>query len=322
MSIIVQKFGGSSVSNKENLEKVIEKIIKYKKQNHKLVVVVSAQGKTTDSLIKLANTYSNKINNKDMDILLSTGELQTVALLSMMLNEKGYKAVGLSGNQAGIVSNSEFGNAKIDSIYPNNILYNLDKDYIVVVAGFQASDKLGNTTTLGRGGSDLTAVALASVLKASRCEIYTDVDGIYTSDPRVISKAKLLKKVSYNEMLEAASKGAKVLHNRCVNLGKKYNIDLKVKNTFSTSRGSSVTDTLEDFNIKFISSIDKISRISIIGNMILQNKEILSDIFNIAKDNSIEILNITSSELSIDIYVKSEICNNFKNLLHDKLIKI
>ena len=322
MSIIVQKFGGSSVSNKENLEKVIEKIIKYKKQNHKLVVVVSAQGKTTDSLIKLANTYSNKINNKDMDILLSTGELQTVALLSMMLNEKGYKAVGLSGNQAGILSNSEFGNAKIDSIYPNNILYNLDKDYIVVVAGFQASDKLGNTTTLGRGGSDLTAVALASVLKASRCEIYTDVDGIYTSDPRVISKAKLLKKVSYNEMLVAASKGAKVLHNRCVNLGKKYNIDLKVKNTFSTSRGSSVTDTLEDFNIKFISSIDKISRISIIGNMILQNKEILSDIFNIAKDNSIEILNITSSELSIDIYVKSEICNNFKNLLHDKLIKI
>ena len=176
MDIVVQKYGGSSVADKEKLEIVIEKILSAVKENNRVAVVVSAQGKTTDSLINKANEYCDKTYNKEMDLLLSTGEIQTVALLTMMLKNKGYDAIGLTGSQAGIITDSNFSNARIKMIMGENIAKYLESGKIVVVAGFQGVDKFGNITTLGRGGSDLSAVAIAASLKAIRCEIYTDVE--------------------------------------------------------------------------------------------------------------------------------------------------
>lgn len=176
MDIIVQKYGGTSVANKEKLELVIEKIISAANGDNKVVVVVSAQGKTTDALINKANEYCQKTYNKEMDLLLSTGEIQTVALLTMMLKNKGYDAIGLNGGQAGIITDSNFSNAKIKMVMSENIIKHLESGKIVIVAGFQGIDKFGHITTLGRGGSDLSAVAIAASLKATRCEIYTDVE--------------------------------------------------------------------------------------------------------------------------------------------------
>lgn len=175
MSIIVQKYGGSSVSSKEKLENICNRIISYINKNHKLVIVVSAQGKTTDNLHKLSLEYSDNPNKQDLDLLLSTGEMQTVALLSMMLKDKGYNSIALTNFQLGIITDSNFGEAKINEVYSDTISNLLDENHIVIIPGFQAIDKFGYITTLGRGGSDLTAVAVACGLKAKRCEIYTDV---------------------------------------------------------------------------------------------------------------------------------------------------
>ena len=242
MNIVVQKYGGSSVKDKVKLEKVIEKIVTCINKKNKVVVVVSAQGKTTNKLITKAMKYSKTTYNKEMDLLLSTGEIETVALLTMMLKSKGYDAVGLTGSQAGIITDSNFGSAKIKMVMSENILKYLDSGKIVVVAGFQGIDKFGNITTLGRGGSDLSAVAIAASLKAKKCEIYTDVDGVFTADPNIIENARKITHISYNEMLEAASSGAKVLHNRAVNLAKKYKLKIRVKNTGNNKRGTLVTD--------------------------------------------------------------------------------
>lgn len=340
MNIIVQKYGGTSVENKEKLEKVCENIISYKDRNNDIVVVVSAQGKTTDNLVKTAYTYSDSPNKRDYDLLLSTGELQTIALLSMMLNDKGYPTISLTGEQAGILSNSDYGKATIQNIYENNILKHLKDGKIVVVAGFQAVDKLGNITTLGRGGSDLSAVAIACALKANKCEIYSDIDGIYSADPRIIPSAKLLDNISYNEMLEAASAGAKVLHNRSVNVAKKNNMKIIVKNAQKKSRGSVVEnkdlvtntlhihdtdkkscDNFEDYDVKFITKKDDISKICIIGDMVMSNKDVVITIFNIANKEGITIYMISFSELSINIIVDSSKATLFMQKLHETLIK-
>lgn len=344
MNIIVQKYGGTSVENKKKLEKVCENIISYKDKKSDIVVVVSAQGKTTDNLVKTAYTYSETPNKRDYDLLLSTGELQTIALLSMMLNDKGYPTVSLTGEQAGILSDSEYGRATIQNIYQNNILKHLENGKIVVVAGFQAVDKLGNITTLGRGGSDLSAVAIACALKAKKCEIYSDIDGIYSADPRIIPNAKLLENISYNEMLEAASAGAKVLHNRSVNVAKKNNMKVIVKNSQKQSRGSIVeninfatndfplvynekkdkknnSNNFEDYDIKFITKKDDISKICIIGDMVMSNKDAVINIFKIANQEGITIYMISFSELSINIIVDSQKSTLFMQKLHDVLIK-
>jgi len=228
MNIIVQKYGGSSVENKEKLELVCNKIISEKEKNNDLVVIVSAQGKTTNNLISTANEYANEtqISNKDLDFLLSTGEMQTAALLSIMLKSKGYNAVCLNGSQAGVITDSNFGNAKILDVIPDNIISNLKEGNIVIITGFQGTDILGNITTLGRGGSDLSAVAIACALDSKKCEIFSDIDGIYSADPKIINNAKLIDTISYDEMLEAASAGAKVLHNRSVNMAKKYDLEI------------------------------------------------------------------------------------------------
>lgn len=334
MNIIVQKYGGTSVESKEKLETICKKIISYKNKKVSLVVVVSAMGKTTDFLISKAKEFSKNPTKRELDLLLMTGELQTVALLSMMLNEKGYKTVGLTGEQAGIVSDSTYGNAKIKSIYTNNILNYIADDYIVVVAGFQAVDKFGNITTLGRGGSDLSAVALASALNAKCCEIYSDIDGVFSADPKVISKAKLLKKISYNEMLEAASAGAKVLHNRSVHMGKKNNMPIYVKNSQNNKKGTIIqktdnkdrfilekTSDFENYQVKFITKKDDISKISIIGDMVMTNKDTVHKIFDLASREQVTIYMITFSELSLNLVVDSTIADDFMKKLHYELIE-
>lgn len=334
MNIIVQKYGGTSVENKEKLETICKKIISYKKKNINLVVVVSAMGKTTDTLLSKAKQFSKLPSKRELDLLLMTGELQTVALLSMMLNDKGYKAVGLTGAQAGIISDSNFGCAKIKSVYTNSVLNYLTDGYIVVVAGFQAVDRFGNITTLGRGGSDLSAVALASALNAKCCEIYSDIDGVFSADPKVISKAKLLKKISYNEMLEAASAGAKVLHNRSVHLGKKNNMRIYVKNSQNNKKGTVIEkeendsrlllqkdDDFESYKVKFITKKDDISKISIIGDMVMTNKDTVHKIFDLASKEQITIYMITFSELSLNLIVDSSIAEEFMKKLHYELIE-
>ena len=325
MSIIVQKYGGTSVEDKEKLSVVCDNIISYRKKWGKLVVVVSAQGDNTDNLVQKAREYSNNQDKRSLDLLLSTGEIQTVALLSMMLNERGYECIGLTGGQAGIISDSTYGNASIRTIYKENIEKHLNDGKIVVVAGFQAIDKFGNITTLGRGGSDLSAVAISCALNADKCEIYSDIDGIFSADPRIIPNAKLLENISYNEMLEAATAGAKVLHNRSVSVAKKNNMTIVVKNSQKKSRGSTVEnilseDIIEDYSIKFITRKDDISKICIIGDMVMSNKEAIVKIFNIAHEENINIYMISFSELAINVIVDKDKSIEFMKRLHDELI--
>ncbi len=324
MDIVVQKYGGTSVADKEKLEIVINKILSAIKENNKVVVVVSAQGKTTDSLINKANEYCEKTYGKEMDLLLSTGEIQTVALLTMMLKNKGYDAIGMTGGQAGVITDSNFSNAKIKMIMHENITKHLESGKIVVVAGFQGVDKFGNITTLGRGGSDLSAVAIAASLKAVRCEIYTDVDGVFSADPNVIQNTKLLETVSYDEMLEAATAGAKVLHNRSVGIGKKYKMKIRVKNTRNDKAGTLVysenDEVNEDIKSKMLAIENNLAKISIIGQNFISNLEYLTKIYEAAKEKNIIIHILNLSETMVSIIVKEKDAKELANILHEKLI--
>lgn len=323
MDIIVQKYGGTSVASKEKLETVMEKIISAVKEEKKVVVVVSAQGKTTDSLINKANEYCDKTYTKEMDLLLSTGEIQTVALLTMMLKNKGYDAIGLTGGQAGVITDSNFSNAKIKMIMQENIIKHLESGKIVVVAGFQGIDKFGNITTLGRGGSDLSAVAIAASLKATRCEIYTDVDGVFSTDPNIVSSAKLINNISYDEMLEAATAGAKVLHNRAVSLAKKYRLNLSVKNTKGESRGTTVVDgenIEETYNTKVLAIQKGLARITIIGEHMYSNIDYISKIYNLAKENDVVIYMLSFNEMAINLVVAESKADEFASILHDTFV--
>lgn len=325
MSIVVQKYGGSSVENKEKLETICNRIIQEKENNNDIVVIVSAQGKTTNFLIEKAKEYTSnnsKIEKKDLDFLLSTGEMQTASLLSLMLNSKGYSSVCLTGAQAGIITDSNFGNAKIIDVVSENILSHLKDNKIVIITGFQGMDRLGNITTLGRGGSDLSAVAIACALNSQKCEIFSDIDGIFSADPKVISNSKLLDEISYDEMLEASSAGAKVLHNRSVNLAKEYDLQINSKCTFTDSNGSKVQKRVkEDFDIHFITKKDDISKICIVGPMMLSNREAISKIFKIASEENIEIYMISFSELAINIVVDTSKSKYFMQKLHKTLIE-
>jgi len=323
MDIVVQKYGGTSVADKDKLEMVINKILSAIQEENKVVVIVSAQGKTTDALINKANEYCEKTYSKEMDLLLSTGEIQTVALLTMMLKNRGHDAIGLTGGQAGVITDSNFSNAKIKMIMSENITKHLESGKIVVVAGFQGIDKFGNITTLGRGGSDLSAVAIAASLKATRCEIYTDVDGVFSSDPNIIKEAKFINSVSYDEMLEAATAGAKVLHNRAVSLAKKYKLNLNVRNTKGESRGTIVTesDNIDEQSKTKILAIQKnLAKITIIGEHMYSNVEYIWKIYNIAKENNIMIHMLSFSEIAINIITSQNDADRFATLLHEAIV--
>jgi len=238
--LIVQKFGGSSVANVERIQNVARRVVSDKKNGFDVVVVVSALGDTTDELVELANQITNEPSEREMDMLLSTGEQISVALLAMAIHKLGEEAISFTGGQVGIITDSNHSKAKIKKINADNIREQIQKGKVVIVAGFQGITANHDITTLGRGGSDLTAVALATALKADECEIYTDVEGIYTTDPRVVQSARKLKEITFDEMLEMASLGAQVMQPRSIEVAKKFNIPLHVRSSFSDKPGTMI----------------------------------------------------------------------------------
>ncbi len=238
MALIVQKYGGSSVADAEKIRNVARRIAATKEKGNDVVVVVSAMGKTTDELIRLAHQISREPDERELDLLLSTGEIVSSTLLAMALKELGYKAVSLSGAQAGIWTDAAYTRARILEVESHRVVKELGEGRIVIVAGFQGVTRDMDITTLGRGGSDTTAVALAASLRADICEIYTDVDGVYTADPRLVPEARKLDEIGYEEMLELASYGAKVMHPRAVEIGELYNIPILVASSFTTAPGT------------------------------------------------------------------------------------
>ncbi len=240
MAVVVQKYGGTSVADIERIRKVARRVAKTFDQGNDVVVILSAMAGVTDRLIQMASEISSAPNKREMDVLLATGEQTTSALLAMVLQEMGYEAQSLLGHQAEVVTDCDYGNARILEIGAERLCELLKRKTIVVVAGFQGYDIRGNITTLGRGGSDTSAVAIAAALKADVCEIYTDVEGIYTTDPNVCEKARKLKTITYDEMLNMASLGAKVLQIRSVGFAKKYDIPVHVRSSFSEEEGTMV----------------------------------------------------------------------------------
>lgn len=267
MSLIVQKFGGSSVADCKKVENVARRVTDVYKEGNSVVVVVSAQGDTTDDFLEKAAEINGSPSKREMDVLLSAGEQISMSLLAMAIEKIGCPVISLTGWQAGIKTNSVYSAARISKINTERIERELDMKRIVIVAGFQGINKYDDITTLGRGGSDTTAVAIAAALNADKCEIYTDVDGVYTADPRIVKDARKLSDVSYDEMLELASLGANVLHNRSVELALKYNVKLEVKSSFERVDGTLVKEVknVEKMLVRGVARDNDVARISIVG---------------------------------------------------------
>ena len=255
MALIVQKYGGTSVADLDRIRNVAERVIKVYEAGNDVVVVLSAMAGVTNRLIQMAHEITVDPNSRELDVLLATGEQTTVSLFCIMLESMGCQAISLLGYQANIITNTAFGRARISEIHADRIQELLDQRRIVAVAGFQGRDQQGNITTLGRGGSDTSAVALAAALKADVCEIYTDVDGVYTTDPNLCKQARKLHKISYDEMLEMASLGAKVLQIRAVEFAKKFRVPVHVRSSFSSEEGTMVVEEEKDMERLLVSGI-------------------------------------------------------------------
>ncbi|HCC69182.1 MAG TPA: aspartate kinase [Nitrospiraceae bacterium] len=253
--LIVQKYGGTSVGDIKRIRAVAKRVVAAKEQGHKVVVVVSAMAGETDKLVNLAHQITDVPDEREMDVLLSSGERVSSALMVMAIQSLGFKALSLTGRQAGIITDSAHTKARIERITAERLRRAIDEDIIPVIAGFQGIDEFSDVTTLGRGGSDTTAVAIAAVINADRCEIYTDVDGIYTIDPGMVADARKLAKISYEEMLEVASLGAKVLHGRSVEFAKKYNVPVVVRSSFNNNSGTLVTMEDKDMEKNVVSGV-------------------------------------------------------------------
>lgn len=315
MDTIVLKFGGSSVANNDRLKIVANKIIDLYNKENNIVVILSAQGKMTDKLISEALELSHKTQEREMDTLLSAGEQISIAKLSILLNQMGYKAISLTGWQAGILTNTTNQDAVIKNIDTTRILKELSERKIVIIAGFQGYNENLDITTLGRGGSDTSAIAIAAALNAKECYIFSDVDGIYTADPNKIENAKKLSAISYEEMIEISSEGAKVIHGRCAEIGQKYKIPIITKSTFNNKAGTIITDIIEENTIKSVVKKD-ISRISIVGNGICRNFNKIHEVLNIIEKNKLELLEFNISESKISIDFKNVISDDILNEIH------
>ena len=267
MKLIVQKFGGTSVADTSSLKIVAERIIDRKKEGYEVVVVPSAMGSSTDELIDLANELSEQPTPREMDMLLSAGERITMSLLSMHLNSLGHNSFSLTGSQAGIITTSRHGKAEIEEISGERVREGIERGDIVIVAGFQGFNRdTKEITTLGRGGSDATAVALAAALGAEKCEIFTDVEGVFTADPRIINSAKLIDEITYDEMLEMSSSGAGVLMARSVEFGRRYNVPIIVKSTFTNNKGTVVKEKImEEAIVSGVTHNDKEVKFTLFG---------------------------------------------------------
>lgn len=302
--LIVQKYGGSSVANAERVFNVAKRIMRTRMEGNDVVVVLSAQGKTTDGLIAKAKEINAKPSRREMDMLLSTGEQQSVALMAMAISAIGGRAVSLNAAQVGIETTNTYSNARIRHINTERIENELDEGSIVLVTGFQGVNAIGDTTTLGRGGSDTSAVALAAALNADMCEIYTDVEGVYTADPRVVPDAEKLDEISYDEMLELASLGAKVLHSRSVEVAKKYNVKLVVRSSMSEAEGTEVKEDvkMERMLVSGVAADKKVSRISIMG-------------INDEPGKAFEVFSLMAKEkVSVDIILQSTGADGKQNI--------
>ena len=316
---IVLKFGGSSVSNNESLKIVANKIIDFKNTNKNVVVILSAQGRTTDKLINEAYELTEDVNKRELDALVSCGEQMSSAKLSILLNSLGFNSVSLTGWQAGIYTNNTNQDAIIEDINTERIKDELEKGNIVIITGFQGINENLDITTFGRGGSDTTAVAIASALKAKNCYIFSDVDGIYSSDPNKVKNTKKLTKISYDEMLQLSNEGAKVLHNRCVEIGEKYKIPIITKSTFNNNYGTVISDEkIEKDEIKSIIK-KEVSRISIIGNGIIRNTDAMVKAINFTKQNKLEMLELNVSESKISITFKNTFSDKMLEKLHEEI---
>jgi len=303
--LIVQKFGGTSVGDLERIQNVANRVAESKKAGNDVVVVVSAMSGETNKLVGYAEHFSKNPASAEMDMLLSSGERVTASLLSIALQEMGHDATAMSGRKAGIVTDTHHTKARIEEINPQSMTTALKEGKIVVVAGFQGVDENGDITTLGRGGSDLSAVAIAGALKADLCEIYTDVSGIYTTDPRIEPKAKKLDKISYDEMLELASLGAKVLQNRSVEMAKKLNVNLVTRTSFSNEEGTLITKEENIMEAPLVSGIAldrNQARISLMG--VKDRPGIASDIFN----------KLAQAEVNVDMIIQNKAVDETTNI--------
>lgn len=315
MGLIVQKFGGTSVGSPEKILNVAYRVIEEKKRGNNVVVVVSAMGKTTDDLVALAAGITDNPSKREMDMLLSTGEQVTISLLTMALHTKGYSAISFTGWQAGIETEAVFSNARIMNIDTNRIQGELQEGNIVVVAGFQGATIDGEIATLGRGGSDTTAVALAAALKADKCDIYTDVTGVYTTDPRVVKDARKLNSISYDEMLELANLGAGVLHPRAVEFAKNYSIPLEVRSSIEKESGTIIEEESkleQNLVVRGVAFEDEITRVTVLG--LSNTLTSLSTIFT----------TLAKNHLNVDIIIQSSTNENTTDLsfsIHSRDLK-
>lgn len=269
MALIVKKFGGSSVATPDKMRAIVQRVLKGSQPDDKIVIVVSAMGKSTDKLIELASQITSKTYGREMDMLLSTGEQVSIALMAMAFQEAGHKSISFTGAQAGITTSDAFNKGRILDIQPDRILKALDEGNIVIVAGFQGITDSGDITTLGRGGSDTTVVAIAGAIHADVCEIYTDVEGIYTSDPRVVPNAQKMKEITYGEMLEMAKLGAGVMQPRAVEMGSRFNIPIHVRSTFSENEGTIIQEAysmeIKQYLIRGVAEDKNVAKITVLG---------------------------------------------------------
>ncbi|MFD2446266.1 aspartate kinase [Bacillus sp. CGMCC 1.16607] len=301
MGLIVQKFGGTSVGSAERIMNVAERVLEEKNNGNDVVVVVSAMGKTTDQLVSLAKELSSNPSKREMDMLLSTGEQVTISLLAMALAEKGVSAISYTGWQAGILTENIHSNARITNINPEAIKKQFSQGHVVVVAGFQGVTDSGEITTLGRGGSDTTAVALAAALHADKCDIYTDVTGVYTTDPRYVKEARKLLSVSYDEMLELANLGAGVLHPRAVEFAKNYQIPLEVRSSMEKQSGTIIEEEAsmeQNLVVRGVAFEDEITRVTVLG--LPNSLTSLSTIFTTLAANHINVDIIIQSTIELE----------------------
>lgn len=304
MGLIVQKFGGTSVRDAERIFNVANIVTETYAKGNNVIVVVSAQGDTTDDLIEKANEINPGASKREMDVLLSTGEQISMALLAMAIEKLGFPVVALTGWQAGFLTTSDYSNARIRRINTERVERELDKKNIVIVAGFQGVNRFEDITTLGRGGSDTSAVALAAALHADLCQIYTDVDGVYTADPRKVKGAKKLDEVSFDEMLELASLGAQVLHNRSVEMAKKYSVNMEVVSSLERKPGTKVKEAvkMEKMLVKGVAKDCDIARIAVVG--LPDEPGIAFKIFS----------NLSRKKVNVDIIIQSIGRHNTKDI--------
>ena len=305
MSLIVQKFGGTSVANTERLKNVADIVTKTAQAGNQVVVVVSAQGDTTDDLIVKAAELNDRPSKREMDVLLNTGEMISMSLLAMAIQKLGFPVVSLTGWQIGLETNSNYSDARIKRIAGERLKAELDNGRIVIVAGFQGINKMGDVTTLGRGGSDTTAVAIAATLGADLCQIYTDVDGVYTADPRHVKGARKLEEITYDEMLELATLGAQVLHNRSVEMAKRYGVNLEVLSSFSGKPGTKVKEvakTMEKLHVSGVACDKNVARVAVVG--LADEPGIAFKIFSL----------LAKERINVDLILQSIGRNNTKDI--------